>query len=251
MRWLVVRIRAPLVSFGAEAIDSRRPTRDFPSLSAVVGLLGNALGYERADGEKLDALQARLILGARREAEDAPLDGLRKPMTRVTDFQTAQLGKADMGWTTRGAPEGRAGGAATYDSPHIRRRDYFADARLMLVLTLLHADQTPTLDQLAAALDRPARPLFFGRKPCLPSAPLFAGFVEARTARQALEALPPDPLADLPPDGLARAVWPDGDEDQPGDRTVEAVEGRNWCSRLHGGVRRNVEGRIHPAEAMR
>jgi CRISPR system Cascade subunit CasD len=249
MRWLVLRIRAPLAAFGAEAIDARGPTRDFPALSAITGLLANALGYERCENERLQALQDRLVFGARRDAENAALDGRAKPMARLTDFHTAQLGKADMGWTTRGAAEGRAGGSGTYDSPHIRRRDYLSDARLLVVLTLRDAALTPTLDDVAAALERPARPLFFGRKPCLPAAPLFAGFVEATTARRALEALPRDPLADLPQDGLARAVWPAAEgDDVDGDRTVEAVEARNWRTGLHGGVRRTVEGRVQPAE---
>lgn len=245
MRWLVLRIRAPLAAFGSEAIDARGPTRDFPTLSALTGLLANALGYERGESGRLQALQDRLVFGARREAEPT--------LGRLTEYQTAQIYENDVGWTTRGVAEGREHSPSYKNRDkrgkwvtHQRWRDYHADARLFVVLTLRDPDLAPTLDDLAAALDRPARPLFFGRKPCLPAAPLFVGFVEAATARRALEALPPDPLADLPPGGLARAVWSVGEED--GDRTVEAVEARNWRTGLHGGVRRTVEGRVRPAE---
>lgn len=238
MRWLVLRLRAPLAAFGAEAVDARGPTRDFPALSAITGLFANALGYERTEADRLQALQDRLILGARREAEP--------PLGRLTDFQTVQLDAGDEGWTTRGGAEGRAGGADTYRSPHIRRRDHHADARLLAVVALTDPDAAPTLEDLAAALDRPARPLFIGRKPCLPSARLFNGFVEAPGARAALEALPWDRLGDDrdAPQTL-RACWPAAEGG--GDRLVEAAEARIWRSGLHGGARATREGRIRPA----
>ena len=97
---------------------------------------------------------------------------------RMTDFQTAQLGANDRGWTTRGQPEGRAGGANTYDAPHLRYRDYFADMRVAVALRLEPAGDEPTLGHLADALQEPKRPLFIGRKPCLPAASLFRHFSE-------------------------------------------------------------------------
>ena len=106
----------------------------------------------------------------------------------VTDFQTAQLAKNDHNWTTRGNPEGRHGGPGTYLGPHLRWRDYTADKRVTVALRLENEDESPTLDELAAALRRPARPLFLGRKSCLPARPLFEGFAEVTDL---LDALPP------------------------------------------------------------
>lgn len=231
MRWLVLRFRAPLASFGGTAIDARGVTRDFPAASAITGLLANALGYERRETECLDRLQERLVFGARREQEP--------PLGRMTDFQTAKLGANDRGWTTRGRVEGRAGGAATYDSPHIRYRDYHADIRMIVVLHMSPADAPPTLDDIAAALDRPARPLFVGRKSCLPADYLLAPqesdrWVEAEDARAALMAVDGK--------GEMRALWPA----TPGEGR-EVADRRNWRSGLHGGTRRVEEGRITPA----
>ncbi len=238
MRWLVLRLSAPLVSFGGEAIDARGVTRDFPAASALTGLLGNALGHDRRDTAALDRLQARLVFGARREAEP--------PLGRMTDFQTAKLDLDDRGWTMRGS-EGRAGGAATYDSPHIRPRDYHADAArwtdlggVTVVLRIDPAEEAPGLDALAAALDRPERPLFIGRKSCLPAAPLNKGFVEAASAHAALMSLPARAGATL------RAMWP-AEEDGTADRVQDLADQRNWRSGLHGGSRRVAEGRIVPA----
>ena len=156
---LLLRLEAPLIAFGGEAIDNLGVIRDFPALSMVTGLLASALGWDRGEGERHNRLQQRLQMGARMEASGS----------RLTDFQTAQLQANDQGWTTRGVPEGRAGGVGSYAGPHLRYRDYHADTNVLLVLRLEPAQESPTLQDLAHALDRPARPLFIGRKGCLPT----------------------------------------------------------------------------------
>ena len=214
-RWLHLRLTAPLMAFGGVAIDQVGPTRDFPSASALTGLFANALGWRREESAAHQALQDRLEFGALIAHEGRLL----------TDTQNAKLAANDRGWTTWGRPDERAG--ATYDTPHRRRRDYLADHDCRVVLRLAPGEG-PDLDALAAALDRPARPLFIGRKPCLPSTPLFAGWVEGADARAALAALA------LP----GRAQWPmTGDE--PGHDLPDL---RNWISGLHGGSRRVCEG---------
>ena len=62
------------MSFGGATLGKRRGTLTFPTSSALVGLIANALGYDRGEAEKLDALQADLTFLSR---EDRPLDGLR------------------------------------------------------------------------------------------------------------------------------------------------------------------------------
>jgi len=188
-RHLLLVLEAPLIAFGREAVDARGPVDDFPAASLLTGLLANALGWRRTERARHARLQARLVFAAR----------LDRAGTRLTDFQTAQLGAADRGWTTRGAPEGRAGGANTYNAPHIRARDYDADKRVTVALRLHDAVEAPTLDDLAAALDAPARPLFLGRKPCLPTGRLLAGIFEEDGLLAALAAAPP-------PDDAAAAL---------------------------------------------
>lgn len=217
-RWLHLHLSAPLMAFGGLAIDHVGPTRDFPSASALTGLLGNALGWRREDVGAHQVLQDRLIFGAL----------IARQGRMLTDTQNAKLEANDRGWTTRGRPDERAG--ATYDSPHRRRRDYLADHDCRVVMRLADGGELD-LDLLASALERPARPLFIGRKPCLPTNPLFAGWVEGTTVTAALTTL-----------GLSgRACWPrTGDE--PGG--ADLADLRNWQSGLHGGIRRVVEGMI-------
>lgn len=231
-RHLLIRLSSPLIAFGGETIDNFGVIRDFPALSMVTGLLANALGWDRGDDVLHNRLQDRLRLGAR----------LDVPGSRLTDFQTAQLGANDKAWTTWGTVEERRGGAASYDSPHLRYRDYHADLTGLLALRLEPAEQSPTLNEVAQALDRPQRPLFIGRKPCLPVGRLVAGWVDADSVLQALQLAP----CTNGVDGV-RAQWPDGEGQLPGDRLVDVCDERNWTSGVHGGWRPVREGLIKNA----
>jgi CRISPR system Cascade subunit CasD len=232
-RWLVLRLEAPLLAFGGVTIDQIGITRDFPAASMLTGLLANALGWQRTEWQAHQALQDRLTFAVRRDRENST--GV------LTDTQNARLEKNDRGWTTYGTPEGRAG--ASYSAPHRRLRDYHADACVTVVLRLERATGSPDLDAIAAALDRPARPLFLGRKPCLPSCPLRAGEVNAARAYEALQSIP---AVDNALHSL-RALWPEreGPTDGPHvGRIVALPDLRNWKTGLHGGTRLVVEGTV-------
>jgi CRISPR system Cascade subunit CasD len=221
-RHLILVLEGTLSAFGAEMVDARGPVRDWPGASLLTGLLANALGYRRGEREAHARLQTRLDFAVRIDREG----------TRLVDFQTAQLGHGDEGWTARGVPEGRAGGAGTYDSPHIRERDYVADALLTVAIALREPLQAPTIDNLADALTRPARPLFLGRKPCLPARPLFGGFVEAEDALAAVRRADRPSGWDADDPRLAvreRPGLPDAWE------RLFVTDERNWITGVHAG----------------
>lgn len=120
-----------------------------------------------------------------------------------------------------------------------RYRDYHADLTALVACRLEPAEQTPNLDDIAAALDRPKRPIFIGRKPCLPVTRLMDGWVEAETVLQALQ------LAPLWLGGVAlRAQWPESEGQLAGDRALDVCDERNWTSGVHGGWRPVREGVI-------
>ena len=237
MQHIILNLESPLMAFGGETIDNLGVIRRFPASSMLTGIFANALGWRRTERERHQRLQDRLVFAARIDRE--PAGGLR-----MTDFQTAQLGRSDRGWTTRGVPEGRAGGANTYDAPHLRYRDYFADMHVTVALRLEPADEQPTLEKLADSLDEPARPLFIGRKPCLPSVPLNGGLCDADSA---LGALVDTPLHDDATDETdVHLLWRSGESS---DRvrltnTYMLTDERNWRSGLHGGGRLVHEGTL-------
>lgn len=236
-RHLVLRLASPLIAFGGETIDNLGVIRDFPALSMITGLIANALGWDRGEAQRHDRLQQRLRMGC----------VLAPGAQRVQDFQTAQLAKDDKAWTTWGIPEERAGGAGTYAGPHLRYRDYHARLCAWVALALHPAEEAPTLDDIATALDRPARPLFIGRKPCLPADRLIAGWQAAGSVRSALQAIVAEQAAEAPGTGWS-AQWPDGEGAQPGDRLLDICDERNWASGIHGGWRPVRQAVLHRAE---
>jgi CRISPR system Cascade subunit CasD len=231
MDCLILRFDAPLLSFGGVMVDHLSPTWRFPGKSMLAGLLGNALGWDHHDITPLQALQNRLRIAARWDAEPVPL----------TDYQTVDLGQAFMvntGWTTRGKPESRKGGSAG-TSTHQRWRDYWANGVATVALALDGEDQ-PDLDALEHALRYPARPLFLGRKPCLPAAPILVGRRQATGVRAALAA---EPLADIGPRRRPErimALWP-LDEGE-GAATEERYDQRDWANNIHRGAERYAVG---------
>ena len=238
-RHLILRLDAPLMSFGGVAIDQLGVIDAWPHASLLTGLIGNALGYRRTDRGALQALQDRLVFACRADREGE----------RLRDFQTADLSKNEKGWTTRGQPEGRSGGSKTYAGKHIRYRDYWADRIVTVALRLEPTEAEPALDRIAEALAAPVRPLFIGRKPCLPAAPLLAGEREGGSALDAISRFPVLTGESAghrrePADYLACAPAHDPPHSFVADRFRELrVSGRrDWMSDGHGGEQRWREG---------
>jgi len=244
MNLLLLTLDAPLMSFGTSIIDAKGFIQPWPAASMLVGLLANALGYERREFQKHRDLQRRLRYAVRQDRAPRPL----------MDYQTVDLGQphllaSEVGWTTWGRTEQRGGATATNTGTHIRFRDYHADAIYTVALTLTPELEVPTLYTLAEALKKPARPLFIGRKPCVPSGPLLRrengqDLYAAESPFAALEALPPARRAGVPaqkpgpvlawldheppahPDGRSRA-----------HRWIPTTDQRDWHNQVFGGQR--------------
>jgi CRISPR system Cascade subunit CasD len=218
--FLVFTLEAPTGAFGGPAGHERRGTGFWPGRSAVLGLLGAALGVRRED-----------------DAGQVALDSLRvaisvlDPGRPLRDFHTAQAVPAKIR-----RPNSRREALAAVGreaSTIVTRRDYVTEPCFGVALW---SDAPPRpLGEIAEALRRPVFVLFLGRKSCPLSAPLGPQLVEAATPAKALAQirLPPwrtggrkalDPakpllIASEPFEGVApdriEAWW-----DQPLDRRL-------------------------------
>jgi CRISPR system Cascade subunit CasD len=177
--FLLFRLYGPQASWGEIAVGEVRPTALQPTRSALLGLLGAALGLRRGDDASLSALGATLRFAVLVERAGVP----------ARDYHTIQVAAPRRGRT----PLTRA------DQLRERRhdlgtilsyRDYRCDA--LYDVAAWHEGGPPAfpLERLAAALDRPVFTLYLGRKSCPLALPLGARVVEADNALAALESHP-------------------------------------------------------------
>lgn len=242
---LLLRFDAPMLSFGGARVDKNGVQAVIPGRAMLTGLVGNALGYEHGEADRLGALQARLRYAVR---QDHAGEGL-------LDYHTVDMGQPFMleGWTTRAAPESRGGGESSTGTL-IRLQHYRADAVYSVALTL-RGDGAPTVDDVARALARPERPLFIGRKCCLPAAPILQGRVTAPTLRAALAGwslAPPRSRRGARDASEKRAClswWPTGEGTEVG-RTIDLTDEMDWSNQVHVGRRSVQEATVEYSEAV-
>lgn len=231
-RILLLRLEAPLMSFGSVLVDKRGPTDRHPGTALITGLLANALGWDHSEGGRIMRLQDRIRLASR----------IDRPGTELIDYQTAKLDGKDRAWTTAGKPTERSGSPDTYDGAAQRWRAYWAGASVLAAVGLTGesgpGDQ-PGIEDMAQALCWPDRPLFIGRKNCLPSQPIFAGISETECLVGALR------------DGITSPVearWPVEEGVPAGCRARQHVvhDMRNWVANVPAGSRIVCEGQLNP-----
>jgi CRISPR system Cascade subunit CasD len=128
MKTLTIRLSAPLQSYGDEATFARRTSNDYPSKSAVVGMIAAALGYRR-DDSRIKRL-GELLFAVR----------VDQPGTKLTEFQTVE-------WKR--------------DTRKLTYREYLQDA---VFVAAVGSDDNQLIDQIADALLHPVFPLYLGRR---------------------------------------------------------------------------------------
>lgn len=241
MKALVLRFDAPLISFGTVMVDQHGFVDPFPGAAMLTGLIANALGWHHGEFQRLEDLQQRIDYAARWDV---------RPQ-RIVDYHTVDLGQpkmAEPGWTTRGETEHRGGGTGAKTGTHQRYRHYWADG-LMTVVLSLKGTAAPDLDAVHEALRVPARPLFLGRKACLPARPLLDPRMPVAEGEHLLAILRLVPVwsrtgvPTAPVEGLL-ACWPA--ELGAGNRGEirRVYDLRDWSNQIPAGSRWRAEGLI-------
>ncbi|MBM3359245.1 MAG: type I-E CRISPR-associated protein Cas5/CasD [Betaproteobacteria bacterium] len=207
MRYLLFTPYAPLASWGDVAVGEFRPSFNYPSRSAVLGLLGAALGLDRGDEDAHEALHIGYGVAVA-VYEDGRL---------LRDYHTAQVpGTSSM----KGRPHRtRADELAVLRddlNTILSTRDYRQDAVNLICLWSKADPARWTLDELNAALNEPRFVLYLGRKSCPPALPLNPEIVEADDIQAALAQTEPRleklaaQLVRKMPLTLRRVAWEDG-----------------------------------------
>jgi len=119
----------------------------------------------------------------------------------------------------------------------MRYRHYLADA--LFYVTATFAEGSPSEDDIERGLRCHRRVPFLGRRPCIPSMPIFIGCVEAPSLVEALLAIPANESKRM------RGRWPIGEG--PEGQEIALTEDRDWDNDIHVGERRMLEGMLEVA----
>lgn len=146
---ITLRLEGLLQSWGEATAWDRRGTANFPTKSAITGLLGCAMGLARESAE-LPRMAQEMTIGIRADRSG----------TILSDYQTIH-----------GMPGIRKANGDERDDPIVSPHFYLQDAAFLVLIETTE----PWRQRIAAALDDPKWCLYLGRKNCVPSRPVWDG----------------------------------------------------------------------------
>lgn len=171
MATLLLRLAAPMQSWGMDSKFETRLTMREPTKSGVIGMLAAALGCRR---DQLPGQLKQLRMAVRVDQEGQPLE----------DFHAVHGIEADGAGRIGRNADGTLKRAKNRD--FITYRHYLCDA---VFLVALECEDGGYLNELADALRHPAFPLFLGRRSCPPTLPLVLDVMDT-DAQSVLESYP-------------------------------------------------------------
>jgi len=159
MKTLILKTEG-MSTYGLQTFDVHRKINYFPTRSAVIGLLGAALGITRENHQQLYALSNKLSIAVQ----------VNNTGQKIVDYHTVQHFRSPMGKIQKGTKP-------TY-------REYWCDSEHSFAIT----GDEEMITLLSAKVKSPVFTLFQGRKSCPLTRPLFDSVVENNNPANALKA---------------------------------------------------------------
>jgi CRISPR system Cascade subunit CasD len=222
--YLVFRLYGPMASWGQAAVGGDRPTGVQPSRSALLGLLGAALGIKRDEEARLRELQESVLVAVKHCF----------PTTLMRDYHTTQVPSANQKVVhyTRKSELSEAKLNTILSS-----RDYRCDGLWVVSITIKDGSEMD-LQQLQNALLQPAYPLYLGRKSCPLALPLMPKIVQEKSLKSALDTTFPPLVSEksdkywLGSNGQVTYFWEGGREEFANDGVLTT---NPWDEPVHRG----------------
>lgn len=156
MKALSFELRTPMSAWATGGV-SIVPTHAVPTWSAMVGMIGAALGIERGD-DRLVRLAHDFALAIRVDRHGQ----------RMEDFHTIQTPSKSMPQKIRARTRFHEISPDCVESNRaVTQREYMADAVYTIYLVQMSDTPVHSLDEIKAAFLRPVYPLFAGRRSCV------------------------------------------------------------------------------------
>lgn len=177
--YLILKLHGPMQAWGEHSFEGKRPSGNFPTRSALLGLLGACLGICRNDPQRLQQLADSVAFAVRKEIRfRTKRDGSKRPLPiiKVTDYHTVQDAREDYA------------GLKSHETIQTWREYLFDAAYTVAVWNTDTA--TILLSELEQAIKTPLFTPYLGRRSCPLSRPLYETKLAATDAREALRTVP-------------------------------------------------------------
>lgn len=176
MNYLVFQLQAPFSAWGETAVGEFRPTANYPSESALLGLLAAALGIRREEEDTHAALHRGYSFAI----------GVLASGRLLRDYHTAQVpGRVSLKNLPHNSRRDELNLPKIDLNTILSTRDYRQDAA-NIVAVQVHDGAPYALGDLAQALAKPRFTLYLGRKAYPPALPLNPQIIAAENAHAAL-----------------------------------------------------------------
>ena len=175
MKTLIFQLQAPLSSWGDVAVGEYRPTSDYPTQSAIQGLLAAALGIARASD-----IEQQAMCGGYRIAV-----GVLDPGRLLRDYHTTQVpGRSDLKKWPHATRKDELSLPKDQLNTILSTRDYRQDAAYLVAVQTAE-NAAYSLQKIVNSLNFPKFSLCLGRKSCPIAVPLHPCIIESKNIYQA------------------------------------------------------------------
>lgn len=168
--YLILKLQGVMQAWGEHTFEGLRPSTNFPTRSALTGLLAACLGIDRNDRQQQQSLANSFLYAVRQ-------DETEHSIIKMMDYHTVKDAREDYV------------GLKSHDTI-ITQREYLLDAVFTVAIWNTEgADYS--LDQLQAAVCQPRYTPFLGRRSCPITRPLYESRVQAVNSDEALNLIEP------------------------------------------------------------
>jgi CRISPR system Cascade subunit CasD len=201
--YLFFRLYGPMAAWGDIAVGEVRPSFAHPSKSAILGLVGAALGIRREEEAAHELLASSLGFAVRVDAMGTPL----------RDYHTVQVPPSGLGRNKRTLTTRKDELAVPKEAlgTILSTREYRCDAVYTVCLWTIR-ESTYSLQRVAEALSKPTFVPYLGRKSCPLALPLNAQVAQAENLKSAFAQFENEPFLESLIKARAFSICWEGDD---------------------------------------
>ena len=178
--FLILKLQGPMQAWGEHSFEGARPSGNFPTRSALLGLLGACLGIRRNEFRRLQHLADSVLFAVRKDTRCvATFWGEVKslPVIKMTDYHTVKDAREDYV------------GLKSHETIQTWR-EYLLDAEYTVAVWSSEGAAI-TLSELESALRQPVFTPYLGRRSCPLAQPLFRKRLASENPLTALQTIEP------------------------------------------------------------